>query len=391
MTIEKLFFQLLQIAIGTRNALTVKPTSEEWALLFEMAKKQALVAIAFNGVTRLNVASDYGASLGIPEMVYLKWLGLVAKTAQRNRETLAVCRRLADEYRADGFDSCVMKGQSNRLYYPSELAVCRTSGDVDVWMRPMNGSRNPVAEVMRYFERKDDIVSLCYLHIENHPVDGVPVEVHFRPSFFNSPLRNRRFLRWMKWEDCVERSEELGFNVLKTEYNLVFQLNHLYRHLLDEGVGLRQVLDYWTLLTSHKGRNDVSGKEKFAQKGPLLCKNEVVKTIEGLGMKRFASALMWVLQEVFAMPSEYMLCEPSEKEGRFLLDEIMRSGNFGHYDPRMQKLEGDSHSLRNQLHRVWLRMRRNLRFITSYPSEVIWEPIARAEHFLWRKLELWRY
>lgn len=384
MSIERLFFELLQIAIGNRNTLSVTPTKDQWAELFVLSKKQALTAIAFAGVNSLKESSssvgDFGISAGIDEMTYFKWLGVVAKTQQRNRETLAVCRKLSEAYWIDGFESCVMKGQSNRVYYPFELAECRTSGDVDVWMRPVGCSQSPVKDVMDYFERKDDIVSLCYLHIENKLVDGVPVEVHFRPSFFNDPFRNRRFLRWMRWEDCVVWSEELGFNVLKPEYNLVFQMNHLYRHLLDEGVGLRQVLDYYFLL------------ENFAQRGQTpSCKNGVIMQVKHFGMWRFAGALMYVLKTVLAMPEEYQLCPVNEKYGRFLLDEIMRSGNFGHYDPRMQKMEGNYHSLSNQLHRVWLRARRNLRFVTSYPSEVIWEPVARVEHFLWRKLRLWRF
>lgn len=72
MTIEQLFFQLLQVAIGTRDSLDRLPTSEEWVLLFDMSKKQALTAVAFTGVTRLSEASDFGASLGIPEVIYLK-------------------------------------------------------------------------------------------------------------------------------------------------------------------------------------------------------------------------------------------------------------------------------------------------------------------------------
>lgn len=81
MRIENLFFQLLQVAIGTRNALDRQPTSKEWALLFDMGKKQALVSITMAGVTRLihrqtqeQATSDYGNSIGMDEMTYLKWL-----------------------------------------------------------------------------------------------------------------------------------------------------------------------------------------------------------------------------------------------------------------------------------------------------------------------------
>lgn len=383
MSIDNLFFELLQVAIGNRDTLSVVPTKEQWTELFVLSKKQALVAVAFRGISKQKDCVQDGMSpicKNLPEILYLKWLGMTAKIAQRNKESKDLCRNLSEMYRMDGFDCCVMKGQSNRLYYPDELAVCRSSGDIDMWMRPMNKVKHPVAETMHYFQKKDDIVSLCYLHIENKHVDSVPLEVHFRPSFFNEPIINRRFLRWMKWNDCVEWSDILGFNVLKTDYNLVFQMNHLYRHLLDEGIGLRQVLDYYFLL------------KKFTQGDKTrMHKKDLMTVVKRLGMERFAGALMWVLMVVLAMPKEELLCETNEKDGRFLLDEIMRSGNFGHYDPRMQKLQGDSHSLHIQLHRVWLRMRRNIRFVISYPSEVVFEPIARAEHFLWRKLKLWRF
>lgn len=108
-------------------------------------------------------------------------------------------------------------------------------------------------------------------------------------------------------------------------------------------------------------------------------------------MGRFASALMYVLQKIFDMDCSELLCAPSEHHGSFLLDEMMLAGNFGHYDARMRTLEVKKGKLSYQLQKAARRFKRNLRFLSSYPEEVIWEPIARVEHFLWRKYRLYRF
>lgn len=69
---EDLFFEILQVAVGNRSSLSFTPSAEQWAEVFALSKKQALVAVAFRGVCLLNCSSDYGASLGIPEVTYLK-------------------------------------------------------------------------------------------------------------------------------------------------------------------------------------------------------------------------------------------------------------------------------------------------------------------------------
>ena len=108
-----------------------------------------------------------------------------------------------------------------------------------------------------------------------------------------------------------------------------------------------------------------------------------MRTVEWLGMKRFAGALMYVLHEVLAMPEEYMLCAASEKDGQFLLNEIMLAGNFGHGDPRMGVLNTENVT-RRRLSQAGRRFKRNMRFLTSYPCEVIFEPYARLWHFAWK-------
>ena len=48
-----LFFELLQIAIGNRKELTRQLTDDEWASMYGICEKQALLGIAFAGVERL--------------------------------------------------------------------------------------------------------------------------------------------------------------------------------------------------------------------------------------------------------------------------------------------------------------------------------------------------
>lgn len=68
----------------------------------------------------------------------------------------------------------------------------------------------------------------------------------------------------------------------------------------------------------------------------LACKGNyemVLILIKELKMTLFTGATMWVMQEVFDLSKQYMLCEPNRKEGLSFISAIMNVGNFGHYNP----------------------------------------------------------
>lgn len=77
-------------------------------------------------------------------------------------------------------------------------------------------------------------------------------------------------------------------------------------------------MDYYYILTH-------SSNEERVNAYATLC---------SFGMQRFVVAVMYVLRIVFDMDETLLLCEPNKDEGEFLLSEIMRGGNFGHYDDR---------------------------------------------------------
>ena len=75
----------------------------------------------------------------------------------------------------------------------------------------------------------------------------------------------------------------------------------------------------------------------------------------------------------------WLLCEPNEKEGRILLEEIMKGGNFGQYDTRDAALKKGG----MMKHGVW-KLKRVMRLVRSYPEEALWEPVFRVYHLIWR-------
>ena len=372
MKIEELFFELIQVAIGQRERLSRNPMNKEWTELDAMSSKQSLTGVVFYGVEKLP-KEQWPA-----QDILFQWMGDVTLIENWNNMTSKACQTLCRQLENDGFQCCVLKGQANHAYYPIELRKRRNCGDIDVLTVPKNGryKKDDVKNVLGYLRRKYELTGLCWLHANVTHESGVPVEVHFYPSFMNSPIKNRRFLKYfhnIKECTCLKDIDGIQIPAMKIDYDVIYQMNHIYRHLIDEGVGLRQVVDYYMLLKawSQEGEKD---------------KDRVMQVVRHLGMGRFASALMYVLQEVFAMPDEWLLCEPSEKHGRFLLNEIMIAGNFGHDDPRMASLNVKEGHLGYQISHAWRRIKRNMRFFTSYPEEVFWEPYARMSHFAWKIL-----
>ena len=370
-----LFIELLQISLGTRAQLSRVPTALEWEGLFEEAEKQALVGVLTVGLDRLPDAQKP------PKLLLLNWIGQALQIEQQNKLTTSVCGSLCKQLEKAGFVPCVLKGQSNYRYYPAELRNKRSCGDVDVWVVLKGDCKHPVKEVVEYVDAHYNMDVLCWLHNGFTDESGVPVEVHFRPSFMSEPCKNRRFQKhFADVGTCRMIAEVDGVEIpcMKVDEDVIYQMNHIYRHLIDEGVGLRQVVDYFWLLKAWN--------EKHAR-----SKEETMKIVSWLGMKRFAGALMYVLRVVCGMSEDLLLCPASVKDGQFLMSEIMLSGNFGHGDPRVGASGSEGSYLSRRAGQALRRFKRNLRFFTSYPGEVIWEPIVRVEHFVWKKFKLWRF
>ena len=399
----RLFFELLQVAVGNRMSLSVSVTDADWHRLFEFCKKQALIGVGFTAVEKLH-------AMGVvcPAALRMQWMALALQIEKRNVLLNEQCRQLTELYKHDGFVTCILKGQGNCINYPEHLRKRRQCGDIDLWTAPLcdisvavqTGSNDvefavyngyqAVIEYVRMLHRIDGYFEkpvVRYHHIEAPKMDGTEVEVHFRPCYAHSPLRNWRMQRWFEEhaDVCMKNKTHMGFAVPTASVNVVYQMCHLFSHYFDEGIGLRQLMDYYFAL--RVWHNDVMECKDLQSQGmwiaglgtPVMSKEEVMAVLRSLGMAKFAAAVMYVLFEVFDVPPHYYICEPNEREGKKLLEEIMKGGNFGQYDTRDAELKKGG----MMKHGLW-KLKRVMGLARSFPEEALCEPVFRVYHLIWR-------
>ncbi len=358
-----MFFELVQVAIGVRERLSRNPSDEEWDRVFQMADVQAVAAFVFPALERLSKLGQRP-----PTEVLLEWFGLAEQVRAQNRQVNRAIVNLTDSLKKDGCRCCILKGQGNALMYPDPMN--RQPGDIDIWMKEVERGKCKVESVVSYVKTKNPQAHAMYHHIDYRLVDGVEVEVHYRPSFMFNPWHNRRLQRWFtkhaeeQFRNEAEMPDGAGtIHIPTAAFNVVFQLSHVYNHLLHEGVGLRQVIDFFYVLRSLKGSHteatDYSGLLRY------------------LGLDAFAGAMMWVLHDVLGLPEEFLIAPKDERRGRVLMAEIMRGGNFGMYDS--DNIKADSRLKKNLQ-----RFKRDMRMMRYFPSECLSEPFFRTYHFLWR-------
>ena len=220
----------------------------DWRQLYTFASRQALLGFCFDGIERL--AKEFSEELKQNPMgrdLLMTWMGKAQQIRRQNIKVNAVAGKLYSKFREDGLRCCILKGQGNALMYPNSYS--RTPGDIDVWV---NASREQITEyAKKHFMIGDDI---RYHHLET-TLDGVPVELHFFPGIMNNPIYNARLQKWFKrnadlqCSNVVSLPDGIGeIAIPTTAFNVVYQLTHLYHHFFDEGIGMRQIIDYFLVV-----------------------------------------------------------------------------------------------------------------------------------------------
>ena len=241
-------FAFLKYCFGYKRNMSRMIAGMDWQELYSFASKQALLGLSFEGIERLG--KEYSEELRLNPIgreLLMTWMGKAQQIRRQNMKVNAVASKLYSMLREDGLRCCILKGQGNALIYPN--AYSRNPGDIDVWV---NASRERIMEyAQKKFELGDDI---RLQHLETS-LDGVPVELHFFPCSMNNPIYHARLQKWFRRNADLQCSHIVGLPdgagdiaIPTTAFNVVYQLTHLYHHFFDEGIGMRQIIDYFLVV-----------------------------------------------------------------------------------------------------------------------------------------------
>ena len=345
------FRNLLLISLGRESSFEKTPTPKDWKFLFHLAHRQALFGPLNDGIHRLP------ADQMPPDDVLKDWdenTGIIAEIYRTHEAHIVELEALLDRL---GLHGCILKGTGlSHLYPVPERRMC---GDIDLWIA---GKRDAI--INAFANAGIPVHDIIYQECKADIFPDTVVEVHFHPSKMYNPFLNARLQRFFKNNSPIRGDVAITYPDAK--FNAVFCMAHMYRHYLEGGLGMRQMMDYYYVLKNLAPED----------------KEPVMKTLRRLGMKRFTASVMASMWYNFGLEEEYYLCPPDKKHGKILVNDIFNMGNFGVMDIRNQSREGET---------AWSRfLRKNRRVFSNlryYPREVIWSPFARVSQHVWRKVK----
>ena len=436
---QKIFFDFLRFSIGSAKEIPVFLKEVDWKEVYAIAKKQCLVGVLFDGIKKLPAEH-----VGMKKEILLQWMAESQMLEKANVRLNDAAIQVSEWFRKKGFRTCILKGQGNALLYPNPNS--RTPGDIDIWVE---GGDKRVISFVRSISPHE---KACYHHIEFPSYKGVEVEVHYRPSFLLCFWHNRKLQKYyerVKEEQFSHRvmlGEQGEIAIPTVEFNLIFQLTHIFSHLMNEGIGLRQLVDYYYVLCDFykvyqkssnpsvslsKGSSTFSPSPSSSGSGdvtaPSRC-SEPLRSKDGGPSKVSPNCAGWDRRDAIGdMTSATASTDSSATAARssstaidrvqeklkelglwkfaggimYIMQEVFGMPASRLIVPPNEKygrfvlnevLEAGNfgrHDARNRFGRSQLghnlqRVYRDIRLVRYFPAEALCEPLFRIWHFFWR-------
>lgn len=358
---NELFFELIRISIGHQDKLCRQPSQKEWTAIYDMAIRQSLVGVCFAGAQKL-CYFDTGNYAGMSELQYLTWMGMAAMIQQQCSHHKEVCVRVNEHLARNDVRALFMKGLVCAERYPQpELRQC---GDIDFVVAKVDYPRTlDLLDQIGVVNRE-----LVHEHHGMAWVDGVQLEPHYKIHNYQNP-RNDRMMQKLQKELFANYSDKPLSHTIEQfpiEFEGMFLVSHMVNHVYEEGVGMRQVMDFffWIKdLPNHKGFD-----------------NELYYAyLDKMQMRRAARIFTRICEKYMGLEHSILGYGYTEREIVFadrMMDDIMAVGNFARGAAERPMAGWSAYKWTTK--RCW-----KLGYLC--PSEARWWPVSKFYRFFWKK------
>lgn len=350
--LKSLFFGLLREALWHSSEENFEELSAgEARVILRVSEEQAVFALMMDVFMRKNVR--------LSKKRLYKCFGMLDQIQLSNRQQNDTLKAFDALMQASGVDYRVVKGMTVAAHYPDP--ALRQSGDIDFYCDSTNFPKALAALSEKWGVEIGPTGSDHHVSFEHNEV---MLEGHFALVSFYTKRKNEA------WEKLLRQDKKTYVAVAGTEIptlsptlHTLYVFLHLYHHLLELGIGLRQFCDWAVMLHDCKENID---QEQLRQHLGML------------GMLKAYRACGSILTEYLGLPEEELGCRISSSDkwyGRMILDVVLYRGNMGHYN----KLSGFS-GWRHNIEATGIKVVHFLKFM----------PLAPSYSFRWLGHELWR-
>lgn len=358
---QKLLFSLLRAALFEEKIDASKFVEADWKQIFNLSDIQTVSSLVLEGIGMLP-----HSVLQIPFDKKMMLFAKMQRMEQINTLHRCVIVKIDKALKAEGIQAVFMKGQTTAMRYPNPMH--RTPGDIDFVVDQKDFKKT--MEVLEKIGKVD--YDLVHEHHGMAWVDGVTVEPHYKVHNYQCPSTDHAmqemFASVFPSELSSADMDGYAVPVFPPTFESVFLISHMVNHVYEEGLGLRQVIDYAMFLSSCADKIDWLQHHEYLHQMRMERAWRIFTCIcvDYLGM---------------SLPTQVEPFSHQEKMwAEKMMADIMRVGNFGRGEYVFHH-RGFKDAFNNYcwvVKRCW-----NLGFVC--PSEARWWIISKVERFFWKK------
>ena len=285
-TFLQLIFEALFAPYGTGYVFQ----GVDWGLQYTFAKGSKFIALLYPTIERLS--KEYP----IPEELLAKWKQEADVQISKNKVTQNAFSSFLEKAKKENIPFALFKGATLANLYPNPLL--RNSKDTDLYVNWEDGP-----EFLRFLERigyqKDlhDSKDQVPVYIKEEPFHRIEVHFSLWEDYKGPKIQTLDTYSITDEATFISISTSLGeLPSLGYEEHLLYQLFHLIKHVIVEGIGFQGITDICLYINKY---------------GSLINYDKLWKKLEELGYAHFCEIL-------FQCSIKYLHMEPSIMEKRVI-------------------------------------------------------------------------